>query len=82
MLLETLSFLAANKTVVLGAVACVGESGVIIYNLVRKVKAENAKRILHDVSQVKAVHAVDFESTSKWQKILWSANPMNLFREP
>lgn len=83
MLLEVLTFISANKAVITGSVACVGEVVVIILNLRRKYKAEAAKTIRVPIPN-KNWEVTMTETTIEpaWRKVLWAANPINLFRKP
>jgi hypothetical protein len=70
-----LTWLADNKTIVVGAFATLSEVIVIIVNCYRKTKAEKVA-----VKTLISVPETAPKSTLT-RKLLWSANPINLFRE-
>lgn len=72
-LLNILTFLSENKTVVVGATVTMCEVIVIIINYVRKSRSEN-KRFMSE--------AVEEGPMTMKNKLFWSINPINLFREP
>ena len=77
MLESILTFLAANKTIIVGATATLAEVGTIIINFVRKNKAE--KQMVQTMSEA---GMTDVPKASVGKKLLWAANPINLFRKP
>lgn len=100
-LLQILTYISENKTVITGAVGCIGETTVILWNLWRHAQAERAKleaalkKALEDLQKAleeKASHVAEskmpcawddwVEVVPLWRKVLWSANPINLFRKP
>ena len=74
-LVSILTFLSANKAIIVGATATMGEVTITLVNLYRKYKA--GKNNLSNLS---------YETVSNDRKIgkmlLWSINPINLFRDP
>jgi hypothetical protein len=72
MLESILQFLSSNKTIVVGATACLAEVATIIVNFTRKIRSDKQK--------VQTLDAGKKQSFTK--KLLWSANPINLFRSP
>ena len=77
MLESILTFLAANKAIIVGATATLAEVATIIINFVRKNKAE--KEVVQTMGDASAASA---PKASVGKKLLWSANPINLFRKP
>jgi len=76
-MIETiLTFLAGNKAIIVGATATIAEVATIVINFVRKNKAE--KQV---VQAMGTEGATDAPKTSLGKKLLWSANPINLFRK-
>ncbi len=76
MLESILTFLATNKAIIVGATATLAEVTTIIINFVRKNKVEN--------EMVQTMGDVDSPESLKsplGKKLLWSANPLNLFRK-
>lgn len=74
MLVEALTFLATNKVVIIGATTCVCEVLVIVHNFRRKLKSESiAKSYFGGFTPRKETF---------WQKLWWSANPINVLRKP
>jgi len=73
MLESILTFLTANKAIIVGATATLAEVGTIIINFVRKNKAEK---------QMSEAGVTDVPKTFVGKKLLWAANPVNLFRKP
>jgi hypothetical protein len=67
-----LTYLTENKLLLVGAVAALTEVLAIVINFWRKVKAE--------ATAVK-VYGGDHVKVSAISKLLWSANPINLFRK-
>ena len=71
MTLETiLTFITNDKTIIVGAVVAITEIITIIINFYRKIKLE---------SNAVKVYGGDHVKTSFVQKLIWSANPLNLF---
>ena len=68
MIEDILIWLADNKEIVIGAAVTISELIIILVNTLRRSKA-------------KTVTAMDAKS-SKLKKLVWSANPINLFRKP
>lgn len=75
MFVELLEFLAGNKAVLIGAAVTVGELLVIAVNTYRKLRADKAKD-----AEITTLEAKPKRSVSS--TLLWSANPINLFRKP
>lgn len=71
MFLEILDFLATNKTMLTAAAVTVGELMVIGVNVYRKIKARKTE-----------VTTMEVKPRSVASLLLWSANPVNLFRKP
>lgn len=71
MLQQVLSFLASNKVIIVGATVTVTESLTIIINFWRKIRADE-----------KRTELMGTKPDSIGRTILWSANPLNLFRKP
>lgn len=70
MMTEILSFLADNKTIVVGATMTIAECVVIVVNTIRKLRQPPAKVSLKDSPCKK----------SSENLFLWVINPINLFR--
>ncbi len=68
MIENILQFLADNKEILVGAALTVSEFIVILVNTLRRSKAK-------PVGVMDAKH-------SKLKSLIWSANPVNLFRKP
>jgi len=64
---DILTFLNNDKTIIVGAVVVITEVLTIIINFYRKIKAE--------ANAVKTLNA----KPSFIQRLLWAANPLNLF---
>jgi hypothetical protein len=77
MIIEALTFIAANKAIITGAAITIGELCIIVHNYRRKIKAE-------EVAVTKSTCSDEFVSLAMtfWEKIWWSANPINVFRKP
>ena len=80
MLVNILTFLSENKAIITGATLCVGEVVVIIVNLCRKGRIELDK--MDDVrkSRKEVPQLTPWLEKTDLQKILWAANPLNLFK--
>lgn len=73
MLVEILTFLATNKVVITGAAATLAEVVVVLVNLRRRLKKQSEDTTLLSDESVKS---------SMFKDLMWSANPINLFRSP
>ena len=72
MLTEILSFLTSQKTIIVGAAACVCEVIVLVVNTYRKLHSQNIQfKTLGTYKQV----------TSTKEIFFWALNPINLFRK-
>lgn len=67
-----LQFLTDNRTIIVGATVTIAEVTTVVVNLLRKLKSEKEK--------MQTMGAGERESFAK--KLIWSANPINLFRQP
>lgn len=74
MLNMILTYLAEHKTIVVGATATVLEVLTLFVNFWRKNKA--AKQV-----QLMGADVTTGNRKTKFQKLLWAANPINLFRK-
>ena len=78
MLEYILTFLAENKAIIIGTAATITEVATIVVNFVRKTKSdENIVQIMMD-AESSTQETSPKSSTGK--KLLWSANPINLFK--
>jgi hypothetical protein len=75
--------MAANKLIITGAAATVAEVIVIAYNLRRRLKAKSQDEPPGYVGIYPSgrVSATNTTKKSLLRNILWSANPINIFRE-
>jgi len=80
MLESILTFLTENKSIIVGAAATIAEVATIVVNFVRKTKA-NEKVVQ---TMMNAGDDIEFGGSkpSNGKKLLWSANPINLFKKP
>lgn len=82
MLKDTLIFLAANKAVIVGAAATVAELIVISVNLYRRLRAKKRFELESADNPVLASQREPVYKSSLFNDLAWSANPINLFRNP
>lgn len=79
MTLETiLTFLTENKTIIVGAVVTLTEVATIVINFVRKTKSD-AKVVQTMIDSGTGTSQLA-PKASVGKKLLWSANPINLFK--
>lgn len=82
MLKDTLIFLATNKAIIVGAAATVAELIVISVNLYRRLRAKKRFELESADNPVPtSKRATDYKG-SLFNDLAWSANPINLFRNP
>lgn len=67
-MLETITFLATNKVAIIGACGVIAEIVIIVVNTIRRCKASKQSFEL-------------MSNKTGFQKFLWAANPINLFRK-
>lgn len=73
---ELLTYLSGNKIIIVGAVGTICESIVIIVNCYRRLKKEKV------IAMKLSVEPSSFRSIISWKSLLlWSANPLNLFKK-
>ena len=82
MLVSLLTFLSENKVIITGATLCVGEVIVIITNLYRKNKIETKAKAIDTIIKKNRENPEwpPWLAKTNLQKILWAANPLNLFK--
>ena len=74
-LTDVLNFLTSEKTVIVGSITCLCESVVIIVNTYRRLKSHE---------QDNKITPSSYEPSPKLKTseiLLWSLNPLNLFRK-
>lgn len=82
MIVEILTFLTDYKVIVVGAATTLSEVVVVLVNMRRKLKAER------QAVETMSAADQDFEKRTRLSRmlsrknLLWSANPLNLFRQP
>jgi len=92
-IITILSFLSEHKVIVLSAAGTVAQLVVIMFNMIRKIhkiKAKKANERLIAMSygptkHTKPMNMKQLESLDKrdyTEALLWSMNPINLFRKP
>ena len=74
MLTEALIYLVANKAIIVGTAAVVSELIVIVYNLRRRLK-KIRKTTVAEPSCMPQKEIVEMKD------LLWSANPINIFKK-
>lgn len=67
-----LQYLTVNKVIILGAATTVSELAIICYNFRRRIKA------IKDADD--GIHKNSFTKESLMKTFIWSANPLNLFK--
>lgn len=77
MLVEILTFLATHKVVIAGAAATLSEVVVVLVNLRRRLKKQS-----EEVTLLSEIYDDVNQKPSTFKNLLWSANPINLFRSP
>lgn len=70
-----LIFLAAKKTIIIGASLTISELVVIIANLIKRLKSNSTS------SDLKTMKTLSVRSTSKVKLFFWACNPVNLFKK-
>jgi len=83
---EIVTYLSENKPALIGAIGTIIEIIILVFNLFRKLKAkkhaqmrvQSVARKPKKVRKQVAIHAAKYNS--KIRTLLWSANPINLFR--
>lgn len=83
MFTKILTYLSVQNAIIVGAVGTICEVIVIVYNMTRKLKAENRE---YNIRLSVHIDSPDrFERPPKPNKLktfMWSLNPLNVFRKP
>jgi len=79
MLESILTFLAENKAIVVGACACIAEVATIVVNFVRRTKSD--AKVVQTMMDAGSGTASSAPKLSAGKKLLWSVNPINLFKK-
>lgn len=80
MIIETLTFLSQNKTIIIGATATIAELFVIIINLKRRIKKEQNLVKYMTAPYINLEQRTRISRTLSLRNLLWAANPINLFK--
>lgn len=80
MLKEVLEFLSSNSVLIIGSASVIAELIIIAVNLIRRLT--DPKINLESINQVPSTGFSNFFKSSFWGHLWWSANPLNLFRNP